>query len=145
MRRVLTVLVGLTLTTANAQAQVKQSPRGVDFDCPITTYQGQGGVPDKMFVDFYACDQNGANCAASPEFTSPTGGLPVADTRLGHLPDGATCEINFQNIPYPVGKVYVVKGRWTNSAGSSPASSASESFTTPQPAPATPAHWKVVP
>lgn len=145
MKRLIVAVCGLLLTAGTAAAQVKQSPRGVDFDCPITVFQGQGGVPDKIYVDFYACDANGANCAASPEFTSPLNGLPVGDSRLGHLPDGVTCEINFQNIPYPVGKVYVTKGRWANSAGSSLASNASEPFTTPQPAPATPVHWKVVP
>jgi hypothetical protein len=146
----MTTRIGLTvgvllLMAVSAQAQVKQSPRGIGFDCPITQPTPTEGVPESLLMDFYVCDATGANCAAGPEFTSPTGGLPVADPRLVHLPQAGQCEVNFNTIPYPIGKVYITKGRWVNSTGSSAPSSPTGPFTQPQPVPKAPANWRTVP
>ena len=146
MRRLIAMVMALgLLTAASAQAQVKQNPRGIGFDCPITQAVPGEGVPDSLLVDFYACDATGANCAGGPEFTSPTGGLPVSDPRLVHLPQAGQCEVNFNTVPYPIGKVYIVKGRWVNSTGPSAPSTPSGPFTQPQPVPKAPVNWRTVP
>ncbi len=147
MKSALFGLVALLIAAfaSTAAAQVVQKPKGLAFDCPPTVATAAGGVPDALYVDFYACDPAGNNCGAAPAFSSPNGGLLVTDARLVHIPNTspATCEVDFTTIPYALGLVYVTKGRWVNSVGSSPSSNPSAPFTTAQGAPQGPANWRL--
>lgn len=128
-------------------AQVQTTATGIAMDCPPTQASATFGIPDFVSFEFYACDSTGSNCGTVPEFISPNGGLPVNDARFIHLPNTnpATCVVQFTTIPYPIGKVYVVKARFGNSVGTSGPSNPSAPFQTLQKAPAVPTNVRTYP
>jgi len=132
--------------STTAQAQVVQKPTGVAFDCPATVATPTEGIPETVYIDFYACDPAGNNCAAAAGFSTPKDGLLVTDARLVHVPNTspATCWVSFTSVGgYPIGMVYSTKGRFVNSWGQSTSSNPSAPFTTPQGAPGAPANWRL--
>lgn len=147
MKKHIIALALLLIIPKLSEGQVNTTAKGIAMNCPLTFATPEFGSTEFVLFEFYSCDGSGNNCATTPEFTSPLGGLPVSDARYIHLSNTnpATCVTDFTTIPYPIGKVYIVKARFGNSIGISSPSNPSSPFQTLQTAPSTPINVRTWP